>query len=44
MWGNRPARSPGGRRIAFAGIAPGGATELYLVDPDGSHVLRLTRS
>ena len=44
MWGNRPAWSPGGRRIAFAGEAPGGPTELYLVDADGSHVLRLTRS
>lgn len=43
MWGNRPAWSPGGRRIAFAAHTPDGAADLYLVDPDGSDLVRLTK-
>ena len=38
-----PAWSPGGKRIAFAAKTPAGAVELYLIDPDGSDLVRLSR-
>ncbi|HZD79312.1 MAG TPA: hypothetical protein VE646_04640, partial [Actinomycetota bacterium] len=37
-----PAWSPDGSRIAFSTNRDGGFPELYLMDPDGSHPLRLT--
>jgi Tol biopolymer transport system component len=43
MLGNAPAWSPGGKRIAFAARAAAGSADIYLVNPDGSHLTRLTR-
>ncbi len=40
---NGPAWSPGGKRIAFAARTADGSTDIYLVNPDGSHLLRLTK-
>lgn len=40
--GNGPAWSPGGKRIAFAARLRSGTSEIFLVDPDGSNLLRLT--
>jgi Tol biopolymer transport system component len=42
--GIEPAWSPDGRRLAYAAPARGGATDLFVVDADGSHRGRLTRS
>lgn len=42
MLGNGPAWSPGGKRIAFAAQAADGSADIYLINPDGSHLLRLT--
>ncbi len=38
-----PAWSPGGKRIAFAALAADGSIDIYLVNLDGSHLLRLTK-
>jgi Tol biopolymer transport system component len=38
-----PAWSPGGKRIAFSVRATDGSYDVYAVDPDGSHLVRLTR-
>ena len=43
MLGNDPAWSPGGKRIAFAARAVDGSADIYLVNPDGSHLVRLTK-
>jgi len=43
MWGNAPAWSPGGKRIAFAASAPDGSAAIYLVNPDGTRLTPLTR-
>jgi Tol biopolymer transport system component len=40
--GNAPAWSPRGKRIAFAAQARNGSTQIYLVNPDGTHLLQLT--
>jgi TolB protein len=37
----QPSWSPDGRRILFSG-APGGAADVYVVNVDGTGVLRLT--
>lgn len=39
-----PAWSPGGKRIAFSAMARDGSVDLYLINPDGSHLTRLTRT
>jgi Tol biopolymer transport system component len=36
-----PAWSPGGNRIAFAGRQSDGSVGIYLVNPDGSHLVKL---
>jgi TolB protein len=41
MLGNGPAWSHGGKRIAFAGRAEDGSVGIYLVNPDGSHLVKL---
>ncbi len=43
LLGNAPAWSPGGKRIAFATRSRSGATNVYLVEPDGSGLTQLTR-
>jgi Tol biopolymer transport system component len=40
--GSNPAWSPGGKRIAFASRAADGSADIYLVNPDGTHLERLT--
>jgi Tol biopolymer transport system component len=42
MLGYAPAWSPGGKRIAFATRAADGSADIYLVNPDGSHLAELT--
>ena len=37
-----PVWSPDGTRIAFVSDRVGGFPEIYVMDPDGSHVIRLT--
>ena len=39
-----PAWSPDGRRLAYVAPARGGATDLFVVDGDGTHRGRLTRT
>jgi hypothetical protein len=39
-----PAWSPDGRRLAYVAPARGGATDLFVVDADGTHRGRLTRT
>jgi Tol biopolymer transport system component len=36
--------SPDGSKIAFARCCPGGATEIFVMEADGSNVVRLTRN
>src|SRR4029450_1332789 len=42
--GIEPAWSPDGRRLAYVAPARGGATDLFVVDADGTHRGRLTRT
>jgi dipeptidyl aminopeptidase/acylaminoacyl peptidase len=42
--GIEPAWSPDGRRLAYVAPAQGGATDLFVVDADGGHRGRLTRT
>jgi len=44
MLGTDPAWSPRGKRIAFAARRSAGDSEIYLVDPDGSHLVQLTKT
>jgi len=43
MYDTLPAFSPDGRRIAFVSLRDGN-TEIYLINPDGSGLVRLTRN
>jgi len=43
MAATTPSWSPRGKRIAFAAKTPVGTVELYLIDPDGSDLVRLSR-
>jgi Tol biopolymer transport system component len=43
MLGSGPAWSPGGKRIAFASRAADGSVDIYLVNPDGTHLHQLTK-
>src|SRR4029450_2468795 len=42
--GIEPAWSPDGRRLEYVAPARGGATDLFVLDADGTHRGRLTRT
>jgi hypothetical protein len=44
LGGIEPAWSPDGRRLAYVAPVRGGATDLFVVDADGSHRGRLSRT